>query len=222
MKMDRQVRSSVRTQWVALGGALVVLAGLLVVWALSNAGARVQVVQLVRDVPAGQAIQADDLTVTGIAYDTDLQGLVPAVSLADVAGRVAAVDLQAGSLLLVGMWRDGSPLAPGEQRVGVVVRAGRAPADLGPGDTAIAASMDPADVTQVEVRVLDAADTAEGSRSFTLAAPAEGAVEVARLAANEQLVLVGAGSTVTPSGDGSAATASTVAPVATDQGIVEP
>lgn len=222
MKMDRRVRSSVRTQWIALGGALVVLAGVLVVWALSNAGQRVQVVQLVQDVPAGQAITADDLALTGIAYDADLQGLVPAVSLQDVTGRVAAVDLQTGSLLLVGMWRDGSPLAAGEQRVGVVVRPGRAPDDLGQGDAAIAASMDPADGTLVAVRVLDAAATTDGNRSLTLAVPTDGAVDVARLAANEQLVLVGAGAAASTSTGPAPADGGSPTTVPTTEGIVEP
>ena len=76
MTTKNRVRSSVRTQWMALGGALVVLAGVLVAWALSRAADRVQVVQVAQQVQAGQVITADDLTVTGIAYDTQLQGLV--------------------------------------------------------------------------------------------------------------------------------------------------
>lgn len=219
MKTDRQVRSSVRTQWIALGGALVVLAGVVVVWALSAAGARVQVVQVLQDVPAGQVITTDDLTVTGIAYDTALEGLVPASSFEDVAGRVAAVDLTAGSLLLVGMLRSTPALGAGEQRVGVVLRGGRAPDDLGVGDQAVAASMDPADPTAVPVRVLAANATIEGARSITLAVPVEGAIAVARLAASEQLVLIG--STSGTAAGINAATGTTAA-TATTEGIVEP
>lgn len=219
MKTDRQVRSSVRTQWIALGGALVVLAGVVVVWALSAAGARVQVVQVLQDVPAGQVITTDDLTVTGIAYDTALEGLVPASSFEDVAGRVAAVDLTAGSLLLVGMLRSTPALGAGEQRVGVVLRGGRAPDDLGVGDQAVAASMDPADPTAVPVRVLAANATIEGARSITLAVPVEGAIAVARLAAAEQLVLIG--STPGTAAGINAATGTTAA-TATTEGIVEP
>lgn len=219
MKTDRQVRSSVRTQWIALGGALVVLAGVVVVWALSAAGARVQVVQVLQDVPAGQVITTDDLTVTGIAYDTALEGLVPASSFEDVAGRVAAVDLTAGSLLLVGMLRSTPALGVGEQRVGVVLRGGRAPDDLGVGDQAVAASMDPADPTAVPVRVLAANATIEGARSITLAVPVEGAIAVARLAASEQLVLIG--STSGTAAGINAATGTTAA-TATTEGIVEP
>ncbi len=192
MTTTNRLRSSVHTQWMALGGALVVLAGVLVAWALSRAADRVQVVQVAQQVQAGQVITADDLTVTGIAYDTQLQGLVPAVSLGELEGRVAAIDLQPGALLQVGMWRGEPVMAPGEQRVGVVLSAGRLPEGLAQGDTAWAAAMDPADPTSpVAVRVLTAAITSEGANALTLAVASDSSVVVARLAAAEQLVLVG-------------------------------
>ncbi len=191
MTMTR-VRSSVRTQWMALGGALVVLAGVLVAWSLSRAADRVQVVRLAQAVQAGEMITLDDLTVTGIAYDGQLQGLVPAVSLAELDGRVAAIDLQAGALLQTGMWRSEPAMAPGEQRVGVVLSPGRLPEGLVQGDTAWAAALDPADPTAaVAVRVLTVAITPEGATTLTLAVANDSSVVVARLAAGEQLVLVG-------------------------------
>lgn len=187
-----RLRSSVQTQWLALGGALVVLAGVLVAWALSSATDRVQVVQMVQAVPAGEVITADDLTVTGVAYDSQVQGLVPASSLAELDGRVAAVDLQPGALVQVGMWRSDPALAPGEQRVGVVLPPGRLPEGFAQGDTGVAAALDAADPTgTVPVRVLAASVTAEGSTSLTLAVASGVAVAVARLAASEQLVIVG-------------------------------
>ena len=192
MTTTNRVRSSVRTQWMALGGALVVLAGVLVAWALSRAADRVQVVQVAQAVPAGQVITVDDLTITGIAYDTQLQGLMPAVSLDELAGRVAAIDLQPGALLQSGMWRGEPVMAPGEQRVGVVLAPGRLPEGLAQGDTAWAAAMDPADSTApVAVRVLTAAVTPEGATALTLAVANDSSVVVARLAAAELLVLVG-------------------------------
>jgi hypothetical protein len=192
-----RLRSSVQTQWMALGGALVVLAGVLVAWALSQAADRVQVVQVAQEVQAGQVITADDLTVTGIAFDSQLQGLVPAGSLAELDGRVAAIDLQPGALVQVGMWRATPVLAPGEQRVGVVLKPGRFPDGIAQGDTGWAASMDPADpAAPVAVRVLDASVTADGATSLTLAVDADAAVTVARLAAAEQLVVVGEPPTV--------------------------
>ena len=83
-------------------------------------------------------------------------------------------------------------MAPGEQRVGVVLSAGRLPEGLAQGDTAWAAAMDPADPTSpVAVRVLTAAITSEGAIALTLAVASDSSVVVARLAAAEQLVLVG-------------------------------
>lgn len=193
MKTNRTVRSRVRTQWMALGGALVVLAGVLVAWALSSAADRVQVVQVVQEVPAGQPIPVEALAATGVAYDAGVDGLVPSASLADLAGRIAAIDLQPGVLVQTGMWRDTPPLTTGEQRVGVVLRAGRLPSDLGQGDTAVAAAVDAADpFVPAAVRVLDAVPGADGTVSLTLAVPEVDAVSVARLAANDLLVLVGA------------------------------
>lgn len=192
MKTDRQVRSQVRTQWMALGGALVVLAGVLVAWALSSAADRVQVVRVVQEVPAGQPIPTEALATTGVAYDAGIDGLVPSASLADLAGRIAAIDLRPGVLVQTGMWRDTPALLTGEQRVGVVLRAGRLPAGLGQGDRAVAAAVDAADpFVPASVRVLDAVPGADGTTSLTLAVATSDAVDVARLAANDLLVLVG-------------------------------
>lgn len=192
MKMDRKISSQVRTQWLALGGALVVLAGVLVAWTLSSAGDRVQVVQVAQSVPAGQALTAEDLTVTGIAFDGPMEGLVPATAAEELVGRVAAVDLQPGTLLLVGMWRDEVALAPGETRVGVVLKPGWMPSGLGRGDTAYAAALDASGSTAaVPVRVLDAITQPDGNTSLTLAVPATDAVTVARLGASDLLVLIG-------------------------------
>lgn len=196
MKMDRKISSQVRPQWLALGGALVVLAGVLVAWTLSQAGDRVQVVQVARSVPAGQALATEDLTVTGIAFDGPMEGLVPAGALEELVGRVAAVDLQPGSLLLAGMWRDTVALRAGETRVGAVLKPGWMPTGLGRGDNAYAAALDASGPpAAVPVRVLDAAAQPDGSMSLTLAVPAADAVAVARLGASDLLVLIG-----TPSG----------------------
>lgn len=204
MKTDRKVRSQVRTQWMALGGALVVLAGVLVAWALSSAADRVQVVQVVQEVPAGQPIPVEALAVTGVAYDAGVDGLVPSASLAELAGRIAAIDLQPGVLVQAGMWRDTPALSAGEQRVGVVLRAGRMPADLGQGDAAVAAAVDAADpFVPTAVRVLDAVPGADGTTALTLAVPMSDAVAVARLAANDLLVLVGDAPSAAPAGAGS-------------------
>ena len=194
-----RVRSKVRTQWLALGGALVVLAGVLVAWALTRAADRVQVVQFTHEVKAGDIIQVDDLTLTGVAYDGAVQGLVPEASLDALLGRVATVDLPAGSLAQVGMWSDAPTLSTGEEAVGALLKVGHFPAGLARGDIAIAAPVDPAsEIAPITVRVIDAEFDAEGAFAVTLAVPADSAVVVAQLAANEQLLLVGQSAVVAP------------------------
>ena len=186
-----KVRSRVRTQWLALSAALVVLAGVLVAWALSNAADRVQVVQVAQTVQAGDVIDAADLTVAGVAFDAAVDGLVPADSLAALVGRVAAIDLQPGALLQVGMWRDAPQFTAGEEAVGALLKAGRFPTGLARGDLAIAAPVDAAATgITVAVRVIDVQLGADGDLSVTLAVPADQSIAVAQLAATDQLLLV--------------------------------
>ena len=194
--MQRTARGTVRTQWLALGAALVVLAGVLVTWALSTASGRVGVVRLTRPVPAGHVLVADDLTSTAVAFDAPVTGLVPARALSELVGRVIVVDLADGALLQKGMWRDSPALAAGERAVGVALKPGRLPGGMVVGDLAIAAALQPGDTTApVAVRVLDLTVAKDGTTSMSLAVPASDAVLVAQLAATDQLVLVGAGVT---------------------------
>ena len=119
-----RVRSRVRTQWLALGAALVVLASVLVGWALTQAADRVQVVQVAQSVRAGDVIAAADLSVADVAFDGQVQGLVPVASLDALVGRIATIDLQPGTLMQVGMWSDVPQLAKGEEAVGALLAAG--------------------------------------------------------------------------------------------------
>ncbi len=194
-----KVRGRVRTQWLALGAAFVVLAGVLVAWALSNAADRVQVVQVANALKAGDVIAVDDLTVTGVAFDAQVQGLVPEQSLQALVGRVVAIDVQPGTLLSVGMWQDTPLVNAGEAAVGAVLAAGRFPDGLSRGDVALAAPIDGAnEMIAVTVRVVAASTGAQGELQVTLAVPSDQSVAVAQLAATDQLLLVGQSSVVVP------------------------
>lgn len=205
-------RARVHTQWLALGAAFVVLAGVLVAWGLSQASDRIAVAQLAADVKAGDVFEQSDFTVAEVAYDGVVQGLVPERSIEALVGRVVAIDATAGQLVQVGMWRDSPALADGEDSVGAVLEAGRFPAGLAVGDTAIAASLAaPADVLagatsptstvpgddtsttpgMVVVRIVDVVPGADGTLSITLAVDAAHSVAVAQLAATDRLVLIG-------------------------------
>lgn len=195
MSKSGRARSRVRTQWLALGAALVVLAGVLVAWALSSASDRVQVVQLAQAVHVGEPIEAADLTFASVAFDDAVQGLVPAASLDTLVGRVAAIDLHTGVLMQTGMWRDATHIAVGEESVGALLRVGRFPAGLARGDLALAAPVASLDVTvattATAVRVLDVEVDGDGELTVTLAVPAAQSIAVAQLAATDQLLLVG-------------------------------
>lgn len=184
-------RSQLRAQWLVLAAALTLLAGVLVAWALDRAADRVDVVSVARPVAAGSVIQADDLTVTAIAFDAPVTGLAPATSLQALVGRVATVDLEPGTLLSVGMWADGSELSPGERTVGALLEQGTYPTGITAGSTVQAVSLTGDDGEPVVARVLDADTDDRSGLLVTLAVPDADAARLARLAASGQLVLVG-------------------------------
>ncbi len=184
-------RARARTQWLVLAAALTVLAGTLVTWGLGRAAARVQVVSVARPVGRGAVLTVEDCTTSPIAVDGTVKGLVPAASLERLVGRTAAIDLEPGMLLHVGMWSDGTQVLPDEQTVGAVLDPGRFPAGLGPGGQALAVATDDTGGPAVVVRVLDAELDAQGALHITFAAPAGRAVALARVAALDTMVLVG-------------------------------
>ena len=188
---DPKTRSRVRTQWLVLAAALTVLAGLIVGWALTQAAERVDVVSVARPVSAGAVITIDDLTITPVAFDRPVQGLVPAMSMQRLVGRVATIDLRSGALLTVGMWADGTELLATERTVGAVLAAGRFPNGLAPGSMAMAIAIDDDAAGTALVRVLDAERSDNGDLVVTLAVDEAVAASVAQQAAVGALVLVG-------------------------------
>lgn len=187
---NSRVRSRVRAQWLVLAAALTVLTGLLVAWALAGAADRVDVVSIARPVAAGTVIQLDDLTLAHVAFDGDVRGLVPATSMNALVGRMATVDLSAGSLLIAGMWADATGLGAGERTVGAVLDAGRFPIGLAQGSIAVAVAID-GEPVGVTVRVIDATTTDAGELRVTLAVPDADASPIAQLAATDRLVIIG-------------------------------
>lgn len=193
---NSRVRSRVRAQWLVLAAALTVLAGLLVAWALAGAADRVDVVAVARPVAAGTVIELDDLTIAQVAFDGAVQGLVPATSMDALVGRMATVDLSAGSLLTAGMWADATGLSAGERTVGAVLDAGRFPIGLAQGSAALAVAID-GEPSGVTVRVVDATTTDAGELRVTLAVPDADASRIAQLAATDRLVVIGMPATTT-------------------------
>ena len=187
---DPGARRRVRTQWLVLAAALTVLAGAVVAWALGRAADRVDVVSVARPVAAGTVITRDDLTVTAIAFDGPVTGLVPVSAIDELVGRTATIDLTPGTLVSAGMWADGTELSPGERTVGAVLAPGRFPSGLAAGAQALGLATDD-DAVQIAVRVLDADRADDGDLELTLAVADTEAATVAHLAATGTLVVIG-------------------------------
>lgn len=116
-------------------GALCVLTGSLAFsWMLRSAGDRVEVLALSRDVPVGQELTADDLTVAALPADPALNP-IPAGDKKSLIGRRAGTDLKQGSLLTSSQLATGSLLREDENLVALAVERGHAPIEaLAPGD----------------------------------------------------------------------------------------
>ncbi|WP_432887920.1 SAF domain-containing protein [Kribbella sp. CA-245084] len=94
---------------------------------------RQAVIQVSQDVGVGQKITTADLTEARVA--ADVPGLVPASRAQEVVGLFAKVAISKGQLLDKSMLTRQGPLQPGKAAVGIVLAAGRTPADgLASGD----------------------------------------------------------------------------------------
>ncbi len=163
-------RSSLPTKrrsrgYVALGVVLVVGLGALGGFAYTSAGAKVPVVVVVREVPAGHLVSRDDVSTVDVA------GAVVAVGgdrIDSVLGQTATVDLLPDTLLQRSMLTAGPLLSADQAQVGVAVSGGQIPADgLQPGDTVQVLQLPGKDA----VKAPGAADTA-GDRAVALVAKA--------------------------------------------------
>ncbi|MGP4001333.1 SAF domain-containing protein [Streptomyces sp. 8N706] len=132
------VKRERRWSVAALCIVLAVLAGLGAAAAVTSASDRTKVLAIARDVPAGQALTAADLTVAEVSADAAVTP-VPASQKASMVGKRSAVDLRKGGLLTTSQLAKGTGLGDDKQQVGVQVKRGQAPAGtLAPGDKVLA------------------------------------------------------------------------------------
>jgi hypothetical protein len=128
------VKRERRWSVVALCIVLAVICALGAAWAVNSASDRIKILAVARDVPAGQALTAADLTVAEVSADAALSPL-PATDKASVIGKRTAVDLRKGGLLLASQLTPGTGLGDDQEQVGVQIKRGMAPAGtLAPGD----------------------------------------------------------------------------------------
>ena len=111
-------------------GALIVAIGVLINLAIyRSVDDKSPVLQLNRDVPAGQQISADDFRTVEIGADGAFRS-VPSSDLNAVLGSYAKVRLIAGTLLAREALQAGPLVAPGASVVAVTVPAGEVPIGL--------------------------------------------------------------------------------------------
>lgn len=124
---------SVNLGRMALGVLLVV--GLSAGFALkySQAGQRHSVLALARDVPAGQALVAEDFTEALVSADPALRP-VPSARQASIIGRAPAVALVKGTLLSEAQLATGPLVPAGRNIVGLSLKAGQVPLGVRVGD----------------------------------------------------------------------------------------
>ena len=124
-----------RPLMVVVSAVMVLLGALigLTVWTLLNDSTEVVAVRTAVD--RGELVSAEDLMVVRVTTDAAVQ-VVPAAELSGLAGRRAASDLAAGSLLTPGSVTDAVVPKTGETIVGVALAVGQLPAEpLRPGDS---------------------------------------------------------------------------------------
>lgn len=185
---------------LALVGVLLTVGSALtfaVLW--MNAGDRVPVLAVARDVPAGSTIAAGDLEVVRVSADPGLEPIA-AGRRADVVGQTAAVDLVAGTLLTDAHLGEGTLVEAGDAVVGLPLTDAQLPTtDLRPGDTVVVVDTTPPDVSAPaadgtatpaaplgEGRVLSIVDTDDdqGARLVSLVVDEEVAGAITAAAAN--------------------------------------
>ena len=183
----------VRLPWLAAAAGLAVLVAALVLWGFGRAADRREVVMVVAPVEAGDPITDAALGSTMVAIDSSSTQLFSASQRAELAGKIAAVDLAPGDLLGPSLISTGPSVPDGWLEIGGLLRAGRYPVSLSVGDQLLAIPMDGADVTPVAVLVVESSVGDDRALMVVLAAAPESAAQVAQWAASDDLVLVRVG-----------------------------
>ncbi|TDC79742.1 hypothetical protein E1285_35645 [Actinomadura sp. 7K507] len=134
---DRQLRPlprSARRGRILLGTLLIATSAAVVAWLFVSAGNRADVLVIVRDLPVGTPVSTADLATTRAGVDAPVQ-TIPASRADEVVGKIAAVDLRAGSLLSPGQLTTTLTPGQGQQIVAVGLKASQLPVGaLRPGD----------------------------------------------------------------------------------------
>lgn len=195
---EAAVRRRRSPKLIALGVLLVCLGGLLAFVIHRETTASQTVVVMTRTVLRGEKVSAADLSVTTIGSARGVSS-VDAGRRGEIIGRHALVDLPAGSLVGAGSVGD-LPVQPGSDHLGLRLPVGRLPlGELPPGSTVAlvgvppqGAPADPKPAEEFSALVITAPTPLDQGGDYVLdvAVAAEDSSRVARLAANDLVVLI--------------------------------
>jgi SAF domain len=180
---------------IALGLVVTVLCVLATATLFSSANHRTVVLTVRRTVPAGHAISSDDLATAGVSVGADVQTM-GAATRDVVVGRVAAVTLVAGSLLVPADVSAAARVPVGMTIVGASLKPGQYPVSVAAGDDVeLVETVSPATIESAPptdrgaAHVLDVEPSSDGSGTLALSllVPNGAAVNVAGDAAAGRL-----------------------------------
>lgn len=124
-----------RVPEIAVGVLVLVVSGLAALWLFQSSTDRTAVLALAGPVERGEVVTAEDLVTVEVAADEAIAVTRPG-EVDGVVGRVALVDLPAGSLITASQVASADEVEVGEGVVGLRLEAGQVPAlRLTPGTT---------------------------------------------------------------------------------------
>lgn len=193
------LRPQRRPRMMALGAALIVVAGLGGVALANNLSNSTEVVALGKDVSRGEAITAQDLIDVAIPNGSTGLDTIPAAQANSLVGKLATSDLHAGTTLSPSSVSTTLGVSSGEALVGVALSPSKVPAtDLSDGDSVtlvqVAASGSasienpktfPATVVSVHTSSADSS-----VEVVDVQVDEDSAAQIASLASSEQIALI--------------------------------
>ena len=125
----------------ALAVLLILLGALGATTLVLRAGNRIEVVQVTRQIEAGQPVTADNTTSVMVAADSSIK-YVPYDQLGTLKGYKARTTIYPGTVVVGQMFTQGATLPAGKAVVGVSLKEGQYPADIQGGDTVAVYNVD--------------------------------------------------------------------------------
>jgi hypothetical protein len=158
----------------------------------ARSGERVGVLVVANPVAAGQVIQSSDLAVAHISPDASVR-TIDANLRGDMVGKPAAVPLASGALLSPESVGQPSGLQQGETEIGLALKAGQLPPNLGSGDRVTIVGTDSATPSQLvgSARVTSVGEANDSTSDATVGVviPASAITAVAAAAAEGKITL---------------------------------